>query len=745
MSFNDIPTGRVLRVRTQGRGVLLETETACIGIEPFARDLVRLRAVKHGQCEPETSIAVVRPYWPQTDFRMSETDGEVVCATQELTVTVSKSTGRISVGNGAGESLLRDLQIAFNGDVASVEWTQPDDRRIYACGERAGSLEARGEPMTFWNTDAGSYAPGADPLYQSIPFLLALDGSRANGVFLDNTFRQVWDLRGETARMTTDGGAVNLYVFSGPHPKKVISRFVELTGYVELPPLWSLGYHQCRFSYTPDSVVRELAREFRTRQIPCDAIWFDIHYMDGMRVFTWDSTSFPEPDALLSELSRDGFHTVAILDPGIKVEPGYGVYDTLMDGGFYVKYPNGKPYIGRVWPGDCVFPDFTDPKCREWWAGYLKETALQGLSGVWNDMNEPSVGMVEGVTIASETLQHGDGWPGTHARWHNTYGMQMIRASRQGLLTARPDERPFVLTRANYAGGQRFAAAWTGDNVADWESFRMSLPMIFNLGLSGQGFSGADIGGFYRNPTPELFARWLQIGALYPFCRVHSAHSVFDNGEEAESARQEPWSYGDEWTAINTESIRLRYRLLPYLYTLFEEMSRTGIPVFRPLFLEFPDDPGSAGVEDQMMLGSALMAAPVLEEGRTSRPVYLPPGTWFDWHTGEGYEGGRNITVEAPVDRLPLYARAGSAIPTQPVVQHTGEMEGLLMEWLAWTDGSPAQGVCYEDDGVSYRYQNGEFKRTFLTVSPNDDGYVPSFQIEGGYPGRPIAGVRVIR
>ncbi len=745
MSLNDIPAGRVLRVRTQARGVLLETGAGCIGIEVFAHDLVRIRAVKHDQYEPETSIAVVRPFWPLTDFCMSETDTDVVCATPELTVAVSKSTGRVTIADSAGECLLSGLQVAFNGEGVAVEWTQPDDRRIYACGERAGSLERRGEPMTFWNIDANSYPPGTDPLYESIPFLLAMDGARAHGLFLDNTFRQYWDLRGEIARITADGGAVNLYVFAGPQPKKVVSRFAELTGYVDLPPLWSLGYHQCRFSYTPDKVVRDLARDFRSRQVPCDAIWFDIHYMDGMRVFTWDRDRFPRPEALLSDLSRDGFHTVAILDPGIKVEPGYEVYDTLKAGGFYVKYPNGEPYVGRVWPGDCLFPDYTDPKCRAWWAGYVNDTALQGLSGVWNDMNEPSVVLVEGLTIAPETVHDGDGWPGTHARYHNTYGMQMIRASRQGLLTARPDERPFVLTRANYAGGQRFAAAWTGDNLADWESFRISLPMICNLGLSGQGFSGADIGGFYRNPTPELFARWLQIGALYPFCRVHCSHSFIENGQEFESAQQEPWSFGEQWTAINTESIRLRYRLLPYLYTLFEEMSRTGVPVMRPLFLEFLDDPGSAGVEDQVMLGSALMAAPVLVEGQTSRGVYLPPGTWFDWHTGERIEGGHNITVEAPFDCLPLFARAGFAIPTQPVVQHTGEMEGLPVEWIAWPDGSLAEGTFYEDDGISYRYQSGDFKRTLLTVTQTNDGHKTSFRYEGSYCGRPVAGVRVIK
>jgi alpha-glucosidase len=512
-----------------------------------------------------------------------------------------------------------------------------------------------------------------------------------------------------------------------------------------LPPLWSLGFQQSRYSYYPEARVREIARNFRERRIPADVIYLDIDYMNGYRVFTWDNKRFPDPPRMLRDLRAEGFRTVVIIDPGIKVDENYHAYKEGRAGSFFVRASDGAEMRERVWPGVCAFPDFTDPKARAWFGTLYRKHLDEGISGFWNDMNEPGTFGAEQAppqprvthdplkTFPLTARHAGDGRPGNHARYHNVYGMQMARSTFEGLRELRPQERPFVLTRAGYAGIQRFSAVWTGDNVASWEHLQISIAMLAGLSVSGVPFVGADVGGFSGDASPELYTRWLQAAALTPFFRSHV---------EKDRQDREPWSFGAEVERISRSTIELRYRLLPYIYTLFREHEETGAPPLRPLWFNYPQDYATYNPvpsTEQFMLGRDLLVAPVLIPGDVRRVVYFPKGdAWLDWWTGARYEGGTYATVDAPLERLPIFARVGAVIPTQPPVQHTGEMARAPLSVIAVMDDAPASGSngsrgqttptaalgrnasrLYEDAGEGYEYRRGAFRTLTMTLYRN--------------------------
>ena len=474
-----------------------------------------------------------------------------------------------------------------------------------------------GKFIVNWNTDTFSYPIGTDPIYESIPFFYALHDGQAYGVFFNNTYRTWFDM-GKTSpdrySFGADGGELDYFVLTGGSersPKNVLTDYAELTGKTPLPPIWALGNQQSRWSYYPESRVREIADGFRKNRIPADVIYLDIDYMNGYRVFTWDKSRFPDPPKLISDLKAQGFQTVLIVDPGIKVDENYSVYRSGQQAGIFVKNPDGTELHRDVWPQAAAFPDFTDPKARAWWGEQFKKNIDEGIAGFWNDMNEPGV-FISDKTEKPEILYHpaktfpldtphaGDGTPGTHRRYHNVFGMQMARATFEGEKKLRPDKRPFVLTRAGFAGVQRYSAVWTGDNYASWDQMAMTIPMLLNMSVSGIPFVGADVGGFNDRPTPELYSRWLEAAALTPFLRSHSV---------GWAGNKEPWEYGHEYTAINRSTIELRYRLLPYIYTLFRDHERTGMPVIRPLWFEYPSDKKTYLVADEYLLGTDLLVA----------------------------------------------------------------------------------------------------------------------------------------
>lgn len=599
----------------------------------------------------------------------------------------------------------------------------PAGASLYGTGEIAGPLLRNGRSTEAWNTDAYAYGAGNPSLYQSHPWVLGVlpDGS-AFGVLADTTYRCRIDLTFDIL-FAAEGPPFPVYVFAGDSPQAVITRLTDFIGRIEMPPLWALGYQQCRFSYAPEGVARNIASEFRNRDIPCDVIWFDIDYMHGYRIFTWDPSGFPNPLALNNDLHAQGFRTVWMINPAPKLESGYFVYDQGSAGDHWVLDAVGNWYVGNVWPGAVHYPDFTQPQTRTWWAGLYANFMAQGVDGVWNDMNEPANFGGPSHTLPLSTWHRGGGGlpAGNHAQYHNVYGMLMAQASRDGILAARPDKRPFVLSRANFIGGHRHAAVWTGDNVASWEHLYFCTPMVLNLGLSGQPFAGPDLGGFVGDGSASLFARWMGVGVFMPFCRAHS---------DDQGISKEPWSFGTSVEDTCRTAIQRRYRLLPYLYTLFHEATQTGLPVARPVFFADPDDPALRGEDVAFLLGADLLVVPNVAENPVSAPApALPSGTWRTLSLV-----GENSAAD--VNQPALRLRGGAILPLGPVMEYTDQLPLDPVTLVVSLDsGGYAEGWLYEDDGDGWDFLSGDYRLARYTATQSGNTVtVEVAEIDGARP-----------
>ncbi len=692
--------------------IVINCGDAQIQITPLTEDMVRVRVVRGEIKNYPGSWAVAKDRWNLPSHVYKEDARSITIGLKDLTVKILKSPVRISFLTPNGEVINQDDSskgMSWDGKQVRVWKSMPEQELYYGFGEKTGRLERRGLAMTNWNYDIPAYTPATDPIYHSIPFFLGMKSGKFYGIFFDNTYRTSFDMGKESERYYSFGaedGILDYYFFYGPGPKKVIERFTELTGRMNLPPKWAIGYQQCRWSYYPESKVRDIAANFRKRGIPCDVIYLDIDYMEGFRCFTWNKENFPDPAKMVADLAKDGFKIVTIIDPGIKHDTSYWVYKEGLKGNHFVLNPDSSLFLGPVWPGICAFPDFANTKTRSWWGTLYKDLVNTGIKGFWNDMNEPSVFDVPTKTFPLDTRHNIDGVVSTHAEIHNVYGMQMARGTYEGVRRLRPNERPFVLTRAGYAGTQRYSAAWTGDNVSSWEHLAMAIPISLNFGLSGQPFVGPDIGGFIGSPTGEMYTRWLQYGVFLPLCRSHSVTG---------SINKEPWAFGEEFEKINKKFIELRYQLMPFLYTEFYKASISGVPIMRPLLLEFPDDKTTYRIDTQFMVGENILVSPVMEAGSTSRWMYLPNGDWFDFWTREKFAGGKWIDAKAPIDQLPIFIRAGAVIPMQQIVQFTDQapVDPLTFEIFPSTE---AKGICYEDDGISFDFQTGKYRSVGLKV-----------------------------
>lgn len=643
--------------------------------------------------------------------------------------TISYRPGLVSISyvpkNNSTPLDLLGIQFSDSGFTAAVDIHGA--RNFYGLGEKTLPYNKYGSRDTMWNSDFPAYSVKFDPLYESIPFLVKADASGAYGLFFDNTFRSSFDIgASDSDRLVykAAGGAFELYIITGKNAAEVVQRFSELTGKMHMPPIWVLGYQQSRWSYYPEQKVLDLAHSFRERKIPCDVIYLDINYMDAYKCFTWSPKDFPTPKNMLDTLHDQGFKVVTIVDPGIKKESGYQVYDSGIKGDVFVKKTDGKYFTGRVWPGDCVFPDFFNEKTREWWGTQYKFLLDYGVDGFWNDMNEPSVFNTPNKTFPLDAVHKLDNGTAQHLEVHNVYGMEMARGTREGLEKLEPNKRPLVLTRANYAGGQRYAAMWTGDNFASFAHLKLSLGMFLNIGVSGQPFAGSDVGGFIGNPSAELFSRWLELGAFSPFFRTHS---VID------SKPREPWAFDSESTDINREIINGRYELLPEIYTAFKNASEEGLPIVRPLYLNFPDDEEAYNISDEFLFGNNLLVAPVLDSDVVSRKVYLPAGTWASIYDGQKFEGGWN-KVDAPLGKTPVFVQDGTILFTQSLIQSTSEQADTLV--LHIFGEKTARGKSYFDDGESMAYKNGDFLDMDVSYESKGNGSILKFKSKGDFKPR---------
>ena len=736
------PLGDVVSYHRDTQTVALSCSHGFLLLEVLAADLIRFRLLPPSAPVDEAGAslpATPPPFsyaldpgveWPPVSFDVQEVGqagapdpaAALVIRTGQLICRVEQSPCQLSFYDAQGRPLSEDAGgLGFRGQGATLTRRLAEGEALYGLGENTFGLNLRGQRLEIWNTDPETYEPAEDPINLCIPMLVGLHEGRAYGLFFDNPGRARFDLgrsKGDQLHYEADTGELCAYFFGGGTLPTVLERYTQLTGRMPLPPRWMLGYHQSRWSYYPEEQVRELSAEFRRRRIPCDVLHLDIHYLDGYRVFTWDRDRFPDPSQLLAGLGEQGFRVITIIDPGVKVDPGYYVHDEGVARDAFCKLPDGTLFHGPVWPGECHFPDFTDPQVRAWWGDLYQPLLKAGVAGFWNDMNEPAI---FGGTMPHNLLHHYEGQGATHGEIHNVYGLQMARASAEGLRRLRPDERVPLISRSGYAGLQRYALVWTGDNQSTWAQLRLGVSMCLNLGLSGIAFCGPDTGGFSGKCSGELLARWTQVGALTPFFRNHSALGT---------CRQEPWAFGEPYESICRRWIELRYELLPYIYTAAWQAAQTGLPMMRPLALAFPEDPRTYSLDDQFLLGDTLLAAPVGHPGQTSRPVYLPGGLWYDFWTGKRVSGG--ITADAPLERMPLYVGAGSVLPLGPVLQHSGEWPPEVLHLHVYPgDG---ESWLYEDDGHSLAYRSGGFQVTHFQCETSADGSLTvRRQVEGSF------------
>jgi alpha-glucosidase len=676
--------------------------------------------------------------------------------TARLSVRVERAPLRLIVSDLAGHVIAADAQehaIETQGASFALRKQITPDQHFFGLGDKTGPLDRRGQAFVNWNTDSYMYQESTDPIYKSVPFFIATGTTGASyGLYLDNTWHSWFDFGKQdpdTLAFGAAGGPIDYYLIYGPELRRVVERYSDLTGKAPLAPLWSLGFQQSRFSYMSAAEVRELAARFRAERIPADAIWLDIDYQDRYRPFTTNPQTFPDLVALSTALRKQHFRLVAITDLHIAnaAGQGYAPYDSGVAGDHFLRRPDGSLYVGSVWPGPAVFPDFTRSATRAWWGNLFQAQQRAGIAGYWNDMNEPAIFNSPNKTMPLDTVHRIDE-PGfatrtaTHAEIHNIYGMENSRATYEGLRRLAPDERAYVMTRASFAGGQRYAVTWTGDNSSSWNHLKLSVSMLLNLGMSGFGYSGADVGGYIGAPSPELLTRWIELAAFMPVFRDH-----YGKGD----VRKEPWVNGPKHTAIRRHFIEQRYRLLPYIYALADENARSGAPLVRPVFYNFPEALAApCGQDTTFMLGERLLVAPPpVLESPGHYPICLPAGSWYDYWSGldaatlpqapgRAGEAGNavaraGLVLEATprLEQLPVFVRGGTILPRQPLTQSTAETPSGPLS-LDVYPGDDCRGELYLDDGRSMAYTRGLYLRQHVQCELRDHVLAISFEPRAG-------------
>ena len=595
-----------------------------------------------------------------------------------------------------------------------VAKTMEEDMHFYGFGEKTGHLDKKRYHYVNWNTDnPAPHGETFDRLYQSVPFFIGLNKADAFGIFFDNHFETHFDMGRDNSKyyyFSAMDGNLDYYFIYGKSIQNIVKGYTTLTGTMPLPQKWTLGYQQCRWSYDTEERVMEIAENFRKRDIPCDTIYLDIDYMDGYRVFTWNNKRFKNPEYMIKKLKDMGFKVVTIIDPGVKVDKNYEIYNEGLESNYFATDKNGITYVNEVWPGDSVYPDFINSDVRKWWASKVNIMMDYGISGIWNDMNEPA--SFRGP-LPNDVMFNNDGTLVEHREVHNVYGHFMSKATYEGI-KSKTNKRPFVVSRAGYSGTQKYSTVWTGDNQSTWEQLRMSIPMLMNMGLSGMTFCGIDVGGFGHDCTDELLSRWVQVGAFTPLFRNHSVVGTRD---------QEPWAFDEKTEDINRKYIKLRYKLIPYMYDTMWKSSISGAPFLRPLLFNYQSDENTYEINDEFLCGDNILVAPVLEQGLKCRMIYLPKGNnWIDYWTKEEFEGGQYIIKNTPLDVCPIFIKSGTVIPICEEQQYIGEKENskLNLEIYLGDNRTREEYIHYIDDGESFRYEQGEYNIYKIEVENNE-------------------------
>ncbi|MGC1473334.1 MAG: glycoside hydrolase family 31 protein [Psychroserpens sp.] len=724
---NIFPT-KIIHFKKDVDTLYFTTENEVILQLTVVRDSVlRFRYTTVGKFDNDFSYAITkyasRGY---NKLEIEALEAHYIITTSKLICHISKENLSVKIYDAIDNTLISEEESGFHweesyeygGNIVKMSKVSNDGESYYGLGDKPSHLNMKGKRFENWVTDSYAYGKDTDPIYKAIPFYTGLHHNKAYGIFFDNSFRSFFDFAHERRNVTSfwaQGGEMNYYFIYGPQMTEVVESYTDLTGKPHvLPPLWALGFHQCKWSYYPESKVKAITSKFRELKIPCDAIYLDIDYMDGFRCFTWNKEYFPDPKRMVKELADDGFKTVAIIDPGIKIDKDYAVFKEALDKDYFCKRADGPYMKGKVWPGECYFPDYTNPEVREWWSGLFKELIEEiGVKGVWNDMNEPAVMEVPNKTFPDDVRHDYDGNRCSHRKAHNIYGMQMARATYQGLKKFAYPKRPFVITRSAYSGTQRYTSTWTGDNVATWEHLWIANVQAQRMAISGFSFAGSDIGGFAEQPQGELFTRWIQLGIFHPFFRVHSSG---DHGD------QEPWTFGSEITDIVRKFIEIRYQLLPYLYTAFWRYVENGTPLLKSLVLYDQEDVQTHYRTDEFVFGDHILACPILEQNAKGRRMYIPKGRWYDFWSDSTIKGGRELWVDADLDSMPIFVKEGAIIPKYPIQQYVGEKKIDSVVLDVYYKKGKEQSELFDDAHDGYDYTKGRYSlRTFkLTGKPQE-------------------------
>lgn len=736
--------GKIISYVRSGNQVRAAFEKQQVIMEIIKEDIVNFLVPMRS--EEHVSKAVEGEKSVPTDFSAEMTDGILTIETGKLKIEIRddfvtdiyQKDGRLLLSDYRGarkqteqlsekslallQSEGHDTSNMGSNDykVQTVKILEPEDA-FYGLGDKTGFLNKRNYEYENWNSDIPqAHTEDFHALYKSVPFLIVKKQDAVFGLFFDNTFHSYINLGKESEEYFyygADDGNLDYYFIGGDSMADVIGNYTYLTGTTPLPQLWTLGYQQSRWGYECAEDIRDVAQKYRSLRIPCDVIHFDIDYMEQFKVFTWDEEAYGKKGELFAELDQLGYKPVTIIDPGTKLEPGYFMYEEGMENGYFAKDKDGRVYVNEVWPGEANYPDFGRKEVRDWWGAHHKVLTDMGVRGIWNDMNEPASFRGE---LPLDVVFHDEERETDHAEIHNVYGHFMGKATFTGLkeLTGK---RPFVITRACYAGTQKYSTVWTGDNQSLWAHLQMAVPQLCNLGMSGFAFCGTDIGGFGADATPELLCRWIEAACFSPLFRNHSAKGT---------RRQEPWQFRQEVIDINRKYVELRYRFLPYLYDLFYQGEKSGLPVMRPLVLHYGDDPEVRELNSEFLVGENILAAPVLEQGATKRMVYLPEGTWYDYWTGEALEGKRYMLRDAPIDVCPLYIKEGSIIPMYEVMQYVGERPYDTLHLLTTPGASVYEH--FQDNGEDYAYRDGAYN--LYRFSKGTDENVETVMLHENYP-----------
>ncbi|MFW0735614.1 glycoside hydrolase family 31 protein [Flavobacterium sp. T12S277] len=733
----DLYPSKIISHQHEGDSIFFHTNNKVILKVTILRDsLIRFRFTTKGYFSNDFSYAIDRTQLHGYNFlELTEEETYFQIRTSKVKCKIQKADLRLAIYD-LNDFLILEDELGFHweesyeygGNIVKMSKSSKDGECFYGLGDKATQMNLKGKRLENFATDQYAYQKEQDPLYKVVPFYIGLHNKQSYGIFFDNTFRTFFDFCQERRNVTSfwaEGGEMNYYFIYGPQMQDVVTNYTDLTGKPELPPLWVLGYHQCKWSYYPESKVKEITSKFRELKIPCDAIYLDIDYMEGFRCFTWNKDYFPDPKKMVAELAEDGFKTVVIIDPGIKIDKDYWVYQEALEKDYFCKRADGPYMKGKVWPGECNFPDYTNPAVREWWAGLFKELVSEiGVKGVWNDMNEPAVMEVPNKTFPMDVRHVYDGNPCSHRKAHNIYGTQMARATYHGVKRFAYPKRPFVITRSAYSGAQRYTSSWTGDNVATWEHLWIANIQVQRMSISGMGFTGSDIGGFAEQPTGELYARWIQLGVFHPFCRTHSSGD-HDN--------QEPWAFDEEVINITRKFVSLRYQLLPYLYTMFWQYIEEGVPMLKPLVYYDQEDTQTHYRNDEFIFGNQILVCPILEPNAVGRRMYIPRGEWYNYWTNEFSVGGREVWIDTKFDEIPVFVKAGAIIPKYPVQQYVGELEFDELTLDLYFKLGKEKSVVYEDAQDGYDYKKGRYSFLSFRTIGKEKELIVQLHKEGKY------------